>query len=428
LLICIRSCTSGFDANLVTSANATICAYDGLFGYVGASTDLVELCESRTSLNPVTYASTALKSMSISDLSRAYRENTLRPVDVIQIAVGRASEYLRQNPDVGTILTDLDVLLQEAETLQQRFAGLPLPPLYGIPFSIARFEDYAEIDALVDAGALMVGSLPESSASVATLSVSFTLDSSLSSITQTGVSTGVTVFRPTSIDSRPPTHRETRPTAIVAQSSDEARMVWLVIAEQNTSDQEDTFVVSQAVINSWVWHIDFRGPKSGGFVFGMLRDTSCCSDASHHLRTQKAVQRVQAAGGQAQEIDRSLFERAQELNRNMYRLAVKEIVSLQAVLELQVRQIELSREVTRILETVDVLLDPLITCLCHSGSERAEQNHSLVDSLKLCGISVNPRLTHTRQVDQETPLMLMGPTGKDGRILDIARELENTML
>lgn len=366
--------------------------------------------------------------MSISDLSKAYHENTLKPVDVIRIAAGRASVYLRQNPNVGTILTNLDVLLQEAETLQQRFAGLPLPPLYGIPFTIARFEDHAEIDALVDAGALMVGSLPESSASVATLSVSFALDSNMSSIAQTGVSTGVTVFRPTSIDSSPPTHRETRPTAIVAQSSDEARMVWLVITEQDTSDQEDMFVVSQTVINSWVWHVDFRGPKSGGFVFGTLRDSSCCSDASHRLRTQHAVQQLQAAGGQAQEIDRSVFERAKELNRNMYRLAVKEIVSLQAVLELQVRQVELSREVTRVLETVDVLLDPLTTCLCHPASERAEQNHSLVDSLKLCGISVGPRLTHTRQDDKGTPLVLIGATGKDGRILDIARELEKTML
>lgn len=67
--------------------------------------------------------------MPISDLSQAYRENTLRLVDVIQVAAERASEYFGQNPCVGTNLRDLDGLLQEAETLQQKFAGKPLPPL-----------------------------------------------------------------------------------------------------------------------------------------------------------------------------------------------------------------------------------------------------------------------------------------------------------
>jgi hypothetical protein len=427
LLICIHSCTSGFDVNLVTSANATICAYDGLFGYVGASTDLVKLCDSETTLNHVPHASTALKSMSISDLSQAYRENTLRPVDVIRIAAGRASEHLRQDPNLGAILTDLDVLLQQAEALQQRFAGKPLPPLYGIPFTIARYEDYAEIDALVDAGALMVGISPRSSASVAVLSVSFALDGNLSSIAQTGVSTNITVFRPTSIDTRPPTHWKTRPTAIVAQSSDEARMVWLVI-EYHTISQKDTFIVPQAVINSWVWHVDFRGPKVGGFTFGSLRSSSCCSDTFHHLCTAKAIHHLQAAGGRAKEINWSVFEQAKEVTQALSLSAARGTGSIKVVLELQTKQMELSWQAAKILETVDVLFDPLTTCSCHSASDRAEQNHPLIESLNLCSVSMGPRVTDAPQGYPGTIVMLIGATGRDGRILDIARELEKTML
>jgi len=426
VLIGIHSCTSGFDANLVTSANATICAYDGLFGYVGTSTDLVRLCESRSPFDSVIDASTALKSMSISDLSQAYRQNTLRPVDVIRAAAEKASEHLRQNPCVATILTNPETLIQEAETLQQKFAGKSLPPLYGIPFTIGRYEDYAEIDALIDAGALLMGCLPEPSASVAGLRVSFALDCFPSSVARTRTSTGVTVFDPTSIRGRPPSHRETGPTSIVAQSSEEARMVWLVI-DQGPSDEEDTLVVPRSVIDSWVWHVDFRGAKSGGFVFGLLRDRSCCSDVSHHLRTQKAIQQLQAAGGRGQEIDYTVFEQAEKVNRDMFLLAVKETVSMQAVLELQVKQLEVARAATKILETVDVLVDPMTTCLCHSASERAEQTRCLVESLGLCGISVGSRLTQTQQGYNGLPLMLVGGTGRDGRILDIARELEKTM-
>lgn len=139
---------------------------------------------------------------------------------------------------------------------------------------------------MVDAGALMVGSFAESSALVAVLSVSFALARDQASIARTRTSTGVTLFQPTFIDGRPPSHRETGPTAIVAQSSDEARSVWLVI-EQVTRDLEDTLIIPQTVINSWVWHVDFRGPKDGGFHFGLLSSVrSSCSYLSHHLDTR----------------------------------------------------------------------------------------------------------------------------------------------
>jgi hypothetical protein len=135
--------------------------------------------------------------------------------------------------------------------LQRKFAGKPLPPLYGIPFTIQRFEDYAEINALANAGAMLLGSFIEASTYVAALSVSFALDRILYGIDQAGASTSISVFHPTPIDSRPLTHRELVSTAIVAQSSEEARNVWLAI-KQYVNHEEDTFILPPSVIDSWV--------------------------------------------------------------------------------------------------------------------------------------------------------------------------------
>lgn len=122
-----------------------------------------------------------------------------------------------------------------------------------------------------------------------------------------------------------------------------------------------------------------------------------------------------------------MFEQAKEVIGDMLLLSVKETVSLQAVLEVQVRQVEVSRAAAKILETVDVLVDLMTPCLCHSASKRAEQR-SLVESLGLCGISVGPKLTQTQQGHDGTTFMLFGGAGRDGKILDIARELEQTIL
>jgi Asp-tRNA(Asn)/Glu-tRNA(Gln) amidotransferase A subunit family amidase len=98
-----------------------------------------------------------------------------------------------------------------------------------------------------------------------------------------------------------------------------------------------------------------------------------------------------------------------------------------AVLELQTKQMELSLQATKIMETVDVLFDPVTTCLCHSASERMEQDRLLIDSLVLCGISVDPQLAATQQGHARTTVMLIGTKGRDGKILETAREFEKTM-
>jgi hypothetical protein len=274
---------------------------------------------------------------------------------------------------------------------------------------------------------LLFGSFPEPSVYVAALSVLFALDRLPSDIARAGGSTSITVFQPTSIDSRPLTHRELRSTAIVTQSSEEARKVWLAI-KQYVKHEEDTFILPPSVIDSWVWHVDFRGPKSGDFSFGSLRNSNCCTDASRNLATARAIQQLEAAGGQARKVDWTVFEQAIKVTQGLIGVAARRAVRMETVLELQTRHMELSRQATNIMETVDVLFDPMRTCLCHSASERIEQDRLLIDSLILCGISIDTQPADTQQGHVGTTVMLIGATGRDGEILDIARELEKTML
>lgn len=86
-------------------------------------------------------------------------------------------------------------------------------------------------------------------------------------------------------------------------------------------------------IESRVWHVEFRGPKSGGFVFGIpsvSRVNFCCSNTSHH--STQAIKRLQAAGGRAQDIDWNILEQADAVVRDLSLSTAAETVSMKAVL------------------------------------------------------------------------------------------------
>lgn len=172
----------------------------------------------------------------------------------------------------------------------------------------------------------------------------------------------------------------------MAQSVGEARKVWLAI-EQSLDHPDNAFAISQAAVSSSVCHVDFRGPKSGGFVFGaprVLKVNTCCSDAFHH--TTQAIRRLRAAGGQAHEVDWDIFEQAKEAIRDLSSLAAAETVSMKAILGLQAKHMKLSHQAANVLETVDVLFLLMTACLSHSASGRTEQNSRLIDSMNICSI------------------------------------------
>ncbi|THW36602.1 Isochorismatase hydrolase [Aureobasidium pullulans] len=418
-------CTSGFDAGLVTSANNTICAYDGLFGYVGTSADLIRLSEAQTTLTSVN--GSVVKDLSILALSQAYHTDTVTPMDTARIVAESISRYRSQNPDVWTDLRSPELLLDAAKTLHEKFAGEPLPPLYGIPFATSShigFESTRShdkvVEALIDAGAIFVGSSSESRLAVAARLVSFSLETSTSRIPHVvDGQNGIVTLHPTPGTLTP----DTNSLSIVAQCVEDARKIWLITDQ--TSDKDDVSLRPQATVNSWVWHVDFRGPRVGGFSFGVPKTWTDASGQSSTVDSGvskslgQAIAQLQAVGGQSLDVDWDVFEQAKQLSQYLLSLDSAESVSMKDVLSLQAEQKLLTRKAAKIFEKIDVVLD----AACVSRSSKGFDS-SLIDMLDLCGITIDLGPTHKQHEHSDTVITLLGGSGREGRLLDIARELE----
>ncbi|THY93428.1 Isochorismatase hydrolase [Aureobasidium pullulans] len=418
-------CTSGFDAGLVTSANNTICAYDGLFGYVGTSADLIRLSEAQTTLTSVN--GSVVKDLSILALSQAYHTDTVTPMDTARIVAESISRYRSQNPDVWTDLRSPELLLDAAKTLHEKFAGKPLPPLYGIPFATSShigFESTRShdkvVEALIDAGAIFVGSSSESRLAVAARLVSFSLETSTSRIPHVvDGQNGIVTLHPTPGTLTP----DTNSLSIVAQCVEDARKIWLITDQ--TSDKDDVSLRPQATVNSWVWHVDFRGPRVGGFSFGVPKTWTDASGQSSTVDSGvskslgQAIAQLQAVGGQSLDVDWDVFEQAKQLSQYLLSLDSAESVGMKDVLSLQAEQKLLTRKAAKIFEKIDVVLD----AACVSRSSKGFDS-SLIDMLDLCGITIDLGPTHKQHEHSDTVITLLGGSGREGRLLDIARELE----
>ncbi|THY65001.1 Isochorismatase hydrolase [Aureobasidium pullulans] len=418
-------CTSGFDAGLVTSANNTICAYDGLFGYVGTSADLIRLSEAQATLTSVN--GSVVKDLSILALSQAYHIHTVTPMDTARIVAESISRYRSQNPDVWTDLRNPELLLDAAKTLHEKFAGEPLPPLYGIPFATSShigFESTRShdevVEALIDAGAMFVGSSSESRLAVAARLVSFSLETSTSRIPHVvDGQNGIVTLHPTPGTLTP----DTNSLSIVAQCVEDARKIWLITDQ--TSNKDDVSLRPQATVNSWVWHVDFRGPRVGGFSFGVPKTWTDASGQSSTVDSGvskslgQAIAQLQAVGGQSLDVDWDVFEQAKQLSQYLLSLNSAESVSMKDVLSLQAEQKLLTRKAAKIFEKIDVVLD----AACVSRSSKGFDS-SLIDMLDLCGITIDLGPTHKQHEHTDTVITLLGGSGREGRLLDIARELE----
>ncbi|TIA62938.1 Isochorismatase hydrolase [Aureobasidium pullulans] len=418
-------CTSGFDAGLVTSANNTICAYDGLFGYVGTSADLIRLSEAQTTLTSVN--GSVVKDLSILALSQAYHTDTVTPMDTARIVAESISRYRSQNPDVWTDLRSPELLLDATKTLHEKFAGEPLPPLYGIPFATSShigFESTRSHDkvvkALIDAGAIFVGSSSESRLAVAARLVSFSLETSTSRIPHmVDGQNGIVTLHPTPGTLTP----DTNSLSIVVHCVEDARKIWLITDQ--TSDKDDVSLRPQATVNSWVWHVDFRGPRVGGFSFGVPKTWTDASGQSSTVDSGvskslgQAIAQLHAVGGQSLDVDWDVFEQAKQLSQYLLSLNSAESVSMKDMLSLQAEQKLLTRKAAKIFEKIDVVLDDA----CVSRSSRGFDS-SLIDMLDLCGITIDLGPTHKQHEHTDTVITLLGGSGREGRLLDIARELE----
>lgn len=117
----------------------------------------------------------ALGTLQAGALRAGYRDGSLRPVDVVEAVHDRVEAH--GDPAVWIHRVDRGSALAAAAALEERWAGRPLPPLYGLPFAVKDNVDVAGlpttaacpslaqvagasaplVDLLLEAGALLVG-------------------------------------------------------------------------------------------------------------------------------------------------------------------------------------------------------------------------------------------------------------------------------
>ncbi|KAK4541785.1 hypothetical protein LTR36_007317 [Oleoguttula mirabilis] len=355
-------CTSGFDSSFVTKSLDMLCSYDGLFGYVGSSADLLNQTPAQVPTPPSTPPGFR-GDLSFTSLRRQYASREIRPVDVVKDVTRRISEYHAKDPAVWTFLQTSETLEQAAIALEDRFRGRPLPPLYGVPFAVKDNIDVAGVpttaaceaytynptksatvvDALLDAGALFVGktnldqlatglsgcrspygyprsvfgrdrisggSSSGSSVAVGAGLVSFALGTDTAGSGRVPAAfNGVVGFKPTkstlSAQGLVPACKSLDTISVLAPTVGEARSVWFV-ADQGP-DSRDPYAKTQQSLP--VWHVNFRGTKNGGFRFGVPPSAALEScTAVYKERFEEAVARLRRAGGTSQQVDWTPFD------------------------------------------------------------------------------------------------------------------------
>jgi allophanate hydrolase len=86
-------------------------------------------------------------SLDIPTLAERYTAGTLRPVDVVEIVLGRVAE--RGNDGVWITLMPRDALIAEARKIERRRAAGEALPLYGLPFGVKDNIDVAGLPTTV---------------------------------------------------------------------------------------------------------------------------------------------------------------------------------------------------------------------------------------------------------------------------------------
>lgn len=316
----LADCTAGYDQRLVTSTLDTLCAYDGLFGYVALLDELKLVAPNLKPANSEMVVNEP--ELCMNTLRRRYGDGTDRPTELAARVAKRIKGYSVCDPAVWTYVRSSDELVQTARELEERYAGKPLPPLYGLPFGVKDNIDVAHvpttaacqmytytpeknattIDALLKAGALFVGktkldqlatglsgcrspfgsprsvygndrisggSSSGSAVAVAAglVSISLGTDTAGSGRVPAALN-GIVGLKSTkgtlSATGLVPACKTLDTITIMANSVKDSRAVWLVLDEG--VDLQDPYAKPQ---QSPSWHVDFRGPKLGGFKFGV---------------------------------------------------------------------------------------------------------------------------------------------------------------
>jgi nicotinamidase-related amidase len=363
----LADCTDGFDSSFYSKTLDMLCSYDGLFGFVGSSEELLRLVPEAKGAS-TTSATGFDGDISLEGLRKLYSDNRGRPTDVAKEVISRVENYKTKDPAVWIMLQSPEELLKAAQTVEERFVGKPLPELYGLPFAVKDSIDVAGIpttaaceaytytptrnapvvSALLDAGAIFVGktnldqlatglsgcrsphgtprsvygnnrvsggSSSGSAVAVAAGLVSFALGTDTAGSGRVPAAfNGITGFKPTkgtlSARGLVPACASLDTITILSKTVSDSRIIWLAIDQG--PDLSDPHAKSQQSLA--LWHADFRGVKAGGFTFG-VPPPSALEHCTEPYRTlfAVAVSRLQRAGGTPKETPWTPFEAATNL-------------------------------------------------------------------------------------------------------------------
>ncbi|KAI5201922.1 Isochorismatase hydrolase [Aureobasidium subglaciale] len=515
----LTDCTSGFEGSFVDSTLNMLCSYDGLFGYVCASNELLNYAHDSHPTPPRTPPGFQ-GDLSLASLQRQFKNREITVVEVAKDVSRRVSEYQKKDPAVWTYLQSGEKLLKAAQALEERYMHQPLPPLYGIPFAVKDNIDVEGIfttgacqqasympkksakvvTALIRAGALFIGktnldqlaaglsgcrspfgyprsvfdhervsggSSSGSAVAVAAGLVTFALGTDTAGSGRVPAAfNGITGFKPTrstlSAEGLVPACRSLDTISILALTVIEARVVWLVADEG--PDMSDPFAKTQQSLP--LWHVDFRGVREGGFVFGVPPASAlaiCTPTYRKHFDI--AVERLERSGGVRKEVEWTPFEGGSQLlyngalmnervqcadpefllnnqqhlhptTRKLFEAAMGRDLKPWDVYRDQHLQATYTRQAALIFEEIDVLLVPTTTChptVAEMESDPITLNAKLgefthfANVLDLCGIAV-PASCYEENAAEPLPfgVTLIGASGTDGKVFDIAKVFEET--
>ena len=367
----IQQATAGYNPTFKTASLDMINWSQGLFGFVGSMTPLLE------ALAPAVTAQDRLApppqtppawdgSLKISKLQSAYRIG-LSPVTVVDALYTRIEKYQGHDPAVWIHLESKERLLQAAKELSARYPNRDqLPPLFGVPFSVKDSIDIAGIstttacpplstvpsrsapcyEKVLAQGAIFVGktnldqlatgltgcrspygvphsvshdkfisggSSSGSCVSVGANLVSFSLatDTAGSGRVPAGFN-GVIGYKPTrgliSFCGVTPACLSLDCIALIAAGIDDTRIVWQIC---ESFDEEDRYARNSFPAER---HVDSIGPQAKSFNFGVPPPEALarCSPV-YRQKFHDAINYMQSIGGTLVPIDWSPFEHAGNL-------------------------------------------------------------------------------------------------------------------
>jgi allophanate hydrolase len=498
-----------------------VCGQDGLFGYIGSSSDLLSQASKSLDLTPPSTPPAAEDALlPIAELHQRYKSGLSTPEAIVDLVFYRIEKYKPIDPAVWISIQKKEEVLAAAKALSTKYAGKPLPPLFGVPFALkdnidvegvtttATCETFAyvakstapAVQLLLDAGALYIGKLnmdqlatglsgcrspygtphsfyskdhisggssSGSAVAVAAGLVSFTLGTDTAGSGRVPAAfNGIVGFKPTkgTISARGvvPACKSLDTLSIMAPSLTDARKVWYIIDQH---DSLDPYAKTPSSLS--LWKSDFRGPKEGGFTFG-IPPPSVLEECSKQYQDlfQTSVQKLRSCGGRLVDVDYTPFTLASNLlynaslvheriasighdfllshldslhptTKSLFQSALESDLKPWQVFRDQALQAEYTMQAQKTFNMleggVDVLLVP--STPCHPTIREMEDEPLGLNAkvgtfthagnvVDLCGVSVNAGWT-----EEGLPfgVTFLGGSGYDGRILDIAAVFEEAV-